>query len=258
MMSARSAGCMRSSFWCVMRSFTRRSGSGSIKLTNSQGMDRAGSFVVCTRRSPIGRHHAVEQAPSGAREANVHLRDAQFRVAVGALLGQIDIVYANHFTAVGIDDLLIQQILSHGQPGFVGLVELQRGLIRGQVHPTGLDGPYLVVSGNQRAVLAASNQQTGYPIWLLGGDDEEFLHPAHKIACRIIRLSAQNFSCVQHNGSLKTLCGAKKKPVTGSLPGHGQTEKPPTLKSGPASPPCSHKTNRPGEHSLYVTPRNSG
>ena len=46
MMSARSAGCMRSSFWCVMRSFTRRKGSGSIRLTNSQGMTRVGSLVV--------------------------------------------------------------------------------------------------------------------------------------------------------------------------------------------------------------------
>ena len=52
MMSARSAGCRSSSFSWVMRSFTRRRGSGSIRLTNSQRMERWGNWL-CSLRTTL-------------------------------------------------------------------------------------------------------------------------------------------------------------------------------------------------------------
>ena len=39
-----------------------------------------------------GGGNAMQQAPSGARQAHVHLRDAQLDRAVDALLGEIDVV----------------------------------------------------------------------------------------------------------------------------------------------------------------------
>ena len=109
--------------------------------------------VVAYAANPHRGHQALEQPPDSSLKANVHLREPQFRVAVGVLVGHVYIVYANHLTAVRIDDLLIQQVFSEGQPGLVGMVELQRGLIRGQVHPAGLDGPYLVVSATSGRYL---------------------------------------------------------------------------------------------------------
>ena len=77
----------------------------------------------------VGRNDALQQAANGAGQADVHLRDAQLGVAVGALVGQIDIVHADHFAAVGVDDLLVEQILLHGQPALHS-ADRARGPIR--------------------------------------------------------------------------------------------------------------------------------
>ena len=76
-----------------------------------------------------GRDDALEEAADGAGEADVHLGDAEFGVAVGALFGEVNVVDADYFSAVGVDDLLVEEIFAYGEPGFIGLVE-RRGRIR--------------------------------------------------------------------------------------------------------------------------------
>ena len=131
MMSARSAGWSASSFWLDRRSLTRRSGSGSIRLTNSQRMVRGGS-LLWMRRMRHRRDDALQQAANRGRQADVHLGDAQFGVAVRALLGEIDVVDADDLAAVGVDDLLVEQILAHGKPCFVRVVELKGRFVGGR------------------------------------------------------------------------------------------------------------------------------
>src|ERR1700758_5226523 len=60
-----------------------------------------------------GRGYTVEQTAGGAGEAHVHLGDTQLNDAVVSLLGDIDIVHPHYFSAAGIDDLLIEQVLAH-------------------------------------------------------------------------------------------------------------------------------------------------
>ncbi len=60
------------------------------------------------------RNDSLQQAADGAGEADVHLGDAEFGVAVGALVGEIDVVYADYFAAVGVDDLLVEEVFAYG------------------------------------------------------------------------------------------------------------------------------------------------
>ena len=53
-----------------------------------------------------------KQAANGAGKADVHLSDAQLGVAVDALVGEINVVDADDFAAVGIDDLLVEQVFA--------------------------------------------------------------------------------------------------------------------------------------------------
>ena len=115
---------MRSSFWCVMRSFTRRKRVGLDQVDEFPGND-ARRQLGGKAANQSGRGHAVEQAPRGAGQPDIDLGDAQLDGAVDALLGQIDVIHAHDFAAAGIDDLLVEQILAHGQPGFVRLIVLE-------------------------------------------------------------------------------------------------------------------------------------
>ena len=69
MMSAKSAGCRSSSFSCVMRNFTRRNGSGSIKFTNSQRIPLWGSLLCSLRTTfegttPCRRRRTAPGSPT--------------------------------------------------------------------------------------------------------------------------------------------------------------------------------------------------
>ena len=77
----------------------------------------------------MGGTMTLQQAANGPFHSHIHLGNAHFDVAVGALLGEVNVVYADDFAAVGIDDLLIEQIFVDGEPCFIGLIELEGGLI---------------------------------------------------------------------------------------------------------------------------------
>src|ERR1700720_4623152 len=68
-----------------------------------------------------GRDEPLEQAANRAFYPHIHLRDAHFDVAISALLGKVDVVDADYFSAIGVDNLLVEKILAHGQPSFIGV-----------------------------------------------------------------------------------------------------------------------------------------
>src|SRR6266403_5921769 len=53
--------------------------------------------------------NSLEKPPYCSGKANVYLRHAQLDRAVGALFRKVHVVYANHFSSAGINDLLIEQ-----------------------------------------------------------------------------------------------------------------------------------------------------
>ena len=61
-----------------------------------------------------GRNDSLQQAADGTGKAYIHLSDSKLGVAVGAIVGQVDVIYADDFAAVGVDNLLIEQVFSNG------------------------------------------------------------------------------------------------------------------------------------------------
>src|SRR5208337_3529896 len=53
----------------------------------------------------------LQQAPHRPRQPHILLRDAQLHVPVRPHLRQVHVVHAHHFAPLGINDLLVQQIL---------------------------------------------------------------------------------------------------------------------------------------------------
>ena len=131
MMSARSAGWSAASLSLERRSFTRRSGSGFDQVHEFPA-DFARRQLCLDSANGHRRDDALQQAAHGAGKADVHLGDAQFGVAVGALIGEVDVVHAHYFAAVGVDDLLVEQVFADGEPRFIGLVEFERGFVGGE------------------------------------------------------------------------------------------------------------------------------
>lgn len=94
------------------------------------------------------RDYSLEQAADGAGEADVHLGDAEFGVAVGALVGEVNVVYANYFSAVGVNDLLVEEIFAYGEPGFIRLVKREGGFVGGEGDAAGRDRGDLIVASD--------------------------------------------------------------------------------------------------------------
>src|SRR5271170_5354478 len=61
-----------------------------------------------------GGDDSSQQAADCAREADVYLGDAELGVAVGALIGEVNVIYADYFAAVRVYDLLIEEIFAYG------------------------------------------------------------------------------------------------------------------------------------------------
>ena len=135
---------------------------------------------------------------------------AHLDVAVSALLGKVNIVDADDFSAVGVDDLLVEEVFADCQPGLIGVEEFEGGLVGGEVHAAGCDRCDLIVAGDDRAVLAATQQQTGDAIGLVGRLDEHLFDATDEVAGRIEGLGAENFSGVKHVDSLRALTGANQ------------------------------------------------
>src|ERR1700722_16625643 len=158
----------------------------------------AGGEFALQAANGHGRHHTLEQAADGAGKADIDLGNAQFGVAVGALIGEIDIVDPDDFAAVGVDDLLVKEVFADGEPSFIGMVELEGGFVGGEGDAAGNDGGDLVVTSDERAVLAAGNEHACDAVGLVGRLDEYFFDAADVVAQRVECLGADDFGSVQH------------------------------------------------------------
>src|ERR1700680_3475056 len=110
----------------------------------------------------------MKQAAGRAGQTHVHMRDAQFDGSVGSLLGEINVVYADDFSAAGVNDLLVEKVLTHGEPAFIRAVVLQ--LLFFDVQPQDARGKErdVVIARDQREVLSASEQDSSDTVWLVG------------------------------------------------------------------------------------------
>lgn len=192
---------------------------------------------------------SLQQAADGAGEADVYLRDAEFGVAVGALVGEIDVIYANDLAAVGVYDLLVQEVFAYCKPGFVGMVERQGGFVGCEADAAGGDRGDLVVTGDERAILAAAQQKVRDAVGLVGGLDEHFFYAADVVAEGVVGLSANDLCGVQHGCSLGCVSEQKKSPGRRMEPATG-AQKSPYVATGRASPPCPRIIRRSSEPTL--------
>ena len=145
-----------------------------------------------------GGGDALKKAADGARKADIDLRDAEFEIAVGAGFGEIDVVDANDFAASGVNDLLIEEVLLDGEPGFVGLVSIEGALGDIEINASGDGAANLVVAGDEGLVAAAGDEEVGDAIGLLGGMDEKFADAANVVGVDIVGGGAHEFGGVEH------------------------------------------------------------
>jgi hypothetical protein len=70
-------------------------------------------------------------------KADVHLRDAQLHVAVDGDFDQVNVVDADDFASVEVNDLLVEDVLADGQPAFVGVIGVEVQLTGVEPHGAG-------------------------------------------------------------------------------------------------------------------------
>ena len=170
------------------------------------GLDRVDEFPEDGALREFGlqtAHHfagsdALEEPAHGSGNADVDLGDAKLHVAVGAMLGEVDVVYADDFAALGVDDLLIEKIFADSEPGFVGSIGVEGALVDVEIDAAGSDFGNLIVAGDERLEAAAGNQEMGDAIGLVGGFDEKFAHTTDEMVVGVVGGGAHEFSGVQH------------------------------------------------------------
>jgi hypothetical protein len=145
-----------------------------------------------------GGSYSLEQAAEGTREADVYLGDAEFDIAVGALLGEVNVIYTDNFAAFGVNDLLIEKVLADGEPGFVRLIGVESTLADGEFEAAGLDGGDLIKMSNEGLEAAARDEEVRDAIGLLGGLNKEFADTANVIALGVVSLRAHEFGGEKH------------------------------------------------------------
>ena len=137
------------------------------------------------------------------------MRYAQLNRAICALIGQIDIVHAHDFAAAGIDDLLIEQILAHGEPTFIRRVVIQSLFLDVELDHAGRDERDVIVARHQRQIFAAPEQNSSDAIRLVGRFEEQFVHATDEVARRIVGVRSQKFRGVQHEYSVRDAMGKR-------------------------------------------------
>ena len=114
----------------------------------------------------------MKQAAGCAGQTHVHMRDAQFDGAVGSLFGEVNVIYADNFSATGVDDLLIEKVLADGEPALIGAIVLQLLFLDVQLKDAGGDECEVVIARDKRKVFSAPEQHASDTVWLVGGLDK--------------------------------------------------------------------------------------
>ncbi len=166
--SARSDGCMSARRSYSMRSFTRLAGSTSITSTNCQGMTfgvkRPAIFSIWVRGST-----PLKIRRKRAAHAHFHFGNAQqVHRAVPHPL-QLDIVHADHFPPVNVDDLAVDQVLLQVDVAAVLLHRNQRAGIA-QLQRSGRRLHHLVRRDNAQSGARFEHQAGDFARVRPGGD----------------------------------------------------------------------------------------
>ena len=132
----------------------------------------------------------MKQSAGSACESHIHVRDPQFDGSVGSLLGEVDVVYADDFSAAGVDNLLVQQILAHGEPALIGAVVLQFLFFDVQLQDAGGHERKMIVACDKRKEFPTSKQHASDAVGLIGRLDKKFGDVAYKMAILVIGLAA--------------------------------------------------------------------
>jgi hypothetical protein len=148
-----------------------------------------------------GGSDALQEAANGAGKADIDLREAKFEVIVGAQFGEVDVVDADDLAALGINDLLIEEILLDGEPGFVEVVGVQGALVDVEIDAAGDDFGDLIVTGDQGLEAAAGDEEVGDAVGLIGGLDEKFSDAADEVGVGVVSGGADEFRGVEHKST---------------------------------------------------------
>src|SRR6266853_3639199 len=100
----------------------------------------------------------MEEAARRASQTDIHMGNAQFDGTVGALLGEIDVVYADDFSTTGVDDLLVEQILANSKPALIRGVVLEFFLLDVQFEDAGGDECEMIVTRDEWKEFPAAEQ----------------------------------------------------------------------------------------------------
>lgn len=110
------------------------------------------------------------------------------------VFGEVEIVYADDFTAAGVNDLLVKQIFLNSKPGFIRVIFLERLFVDVEPNGSRRDKRDLIVSRDERLVLPSSQEVARHAIRLFSRLDKEFADPAHEITLDIVGCGSQQLS----------------------------------------------------------------
>ena len=119
------------------------------------------------------------------------------------------------FGADGIDDLLIQQIFLHRQPGFIRLIGFEQPFIYVEPHIARRHRRDLIMTRHERLKTPARQQIVRDAIRLVRRFDKKFANLAHIVALSVVCLGAHQFRGIKH-GLLRS-AGNKKARMPESL-----------------------------------------
>jgi hypothetical protein len=143
---------------------------------------------------------AFEDALHGPAQADFHLRDAQQVHRAVAQPFQIDIVDANHFAAVDVDDLAVDQVLLQEEVVFVAIERVQRGGGAQFKRPGGR--LHHLVRGHNLQALARLQHQARHAASVGAGGHGNIFEPAADVALRVGHRGAE------HGGQADAGCRA--------------------------------------------------
>jgi hypothetical protein len=140
------------------------------------------------------RQYAVKYAAEHASDPNIDFHDVKKIPAVVPFHRKGDVVHADDFAALRIDDLLVEQIAPHPQHVFVGMVGRQPFIA--ETDSLKRDGLDLIVS-NAKPSRARANQETVDSKGVDQRDKSRIAEPTDFTAFEVENFQAEDLGKVQ-------------------------------------------------------------
>ncbi len=174
--------------------------------------DQPGRQLVLNAADHAGGSQTLQEPARRSGQPDVYIGDAQLDGAiVDALFGHVHVVHAHDLAPAGVNDLLVEQILTHGQPRLVGMIVFEFLFFHGELDDARRHKRDLVVPRQQRQVFAAAKQIPRHAVRLVRRLDEQLGHPPDKVSLGVIGMAVQQFRSMQHGHS--NLPGASCPPA---------------------------------------------